>query len=521
MGIPYYFTHIIKNHKHIIDNIKNINNISALYIDANSLIYDSIDFEKFENQNQFEKFIINNVLQKIDNIIQSIKPNKYIYIAFDGVPPFAKLNQQKNRRYKSQYLEILFNKKKPWDTASITPGTHFMNKLNFELKNKYTENKYILSLSDVNGEGEHKIFKHIRNFKDIDKENILIYGMDADLIMLSLNHIKYSENIYLFRETPEFIKSIDSNYDKNEQYYMNISLLGQEIYKILTNKSYNFNNDSNYFSKISDYIFICFLLGNDFIPHSPSINIRTNGIDILIEIYKTTINSDMFLTDNINNKIYWKNFKLFIKKIAENEEIYIKNNFDILNKNKFIKNSNEEEKLFKYNNKPSWDKNYINFINPHEKYWENRYYYSIFDIDINNNRQFISNLSYEYLKILLWCFNYYTSDCLNWEYFYNFNYPPLIMDLYKNIPYFDTEIDIPIKNFININPIITLSYVLPKNSLQLLPDKVKNYLLKNYNQHYNFENKIIHPFCKYIWEGHVEFNYINLNDFINKMQKIL
>ena len=95
------------------------------------------------------------------------------------------------------------------------------------------------------------------------------------------------------------------------------------------------------------------------------------------------------------------------------------------------------------------------------------------------------------------------------------------MDLYKNIPYFDTEIDIPIKNFININPIITLSYVLPKNSLQLLPDKVKNYLLKNYNQHYNFENKIIHPFCKYIWEGHVEFNYINLNDFINKMQKIL
>ena len=521
MGIPYYFTHIIKNHKHIIDNIKNLNNITGLYIDANSLIYDSIDFNFYKNTEQFESLIIFNVIKKINDIISYIKSKKYVFIAFDGIPPFAKLNQQKNRRYKSNYIDILFNKQKLWDTSSITPGTNFMNKLNHEIKNYFNNEYYILSLSDINGEGEHKIFQHIRNFKDISKENILIYGMDADLIMLSLNHIKYSKNIYLFRETPEFIKSIDSNYDKNELYYMNISLLGEEIYKILTNESYNLNYESNYFSKISDYIFICFLLGNDFIPHSPSINIRTTGIDILLDIYKNTFKSDMFLTDNINNKIYWKNFKLFIKKIAENEEYYIKYNFDILNKNKFMKNYTEEEKLFKYNNKPAWDKNIINFINPYEKFWENRYYYSIFNINIDNDKKFISNLSYNYLKILLWCFNYYTSDCLNWEYFYDFNYPPLIMDLYKNIPYFDTEIDIPIKNSININPIITLSYVLPKNSLHLLPDKVKNYLLDNYSEHYNYNHNIIHPFCKYIWEGHVEFNYINLNDFINKIQKLL
>ena len=41
--------------------------------------------------------------------------------------------------------------------------------------------------------------------------NTIIYGLDADLIMLTLIHTKICENLYLFRETPHFITSIDSN----------------------------------------------------------------------------------------------------------------------------------------------------------------------------------------------------------------------------------------------------------------------------------------------------------------------
>ena len=54
MGIPYYFTYIIKNHNNIIDNLKNISNIHELYLDSNSIIYDSINMDNFENQKQFE-----------------------------------------------------------------------------------------------------------------------------------------------------------------------------------------------------------------------------------------------------------------------------------------------------------------------------------------------------------------------------------------------------------------------------------------------------------------------------------
>ena len=526
MGIPYYFTYIIKNHSNIINNLKNLKNVNELYLDSNSLIYESINFEKFENSMQFEKMLINSVIDKINTIVKLVKPTNFTYISFDGIPPFAKLNQQKNRRYKNHIQDILFNNEKLWDTAAITPGTKFMNKLDNELQKYYNNKNFILSLSNERGEGEHKIFKYIRNNKK-DDNNILIYGMDADLIMLSLNHLKYCKNINLFRETPDFINNISKTYNTNERYYMNIPLLANEIYKIMLNKNIekfitnNIVNDySHLYNKISDYIFMCFMLGNDFIPHSPAINIRTNGLDILLELYKSLFNNHDFLTNIDTIKINWSNFKKFIYKIGENEELFIKNNYDLANKKTNFKTSTIEEKLYKYNCTPLWEKNIEHFINPHEKFWEFRYYYSIFNVNIDNDSKFIANISNHYLKILLWTFNYYCNDCINWTYFYDYSYPPLLMDLYKNIPYFESEITLE-KNDIYVNPIITLSYVLPKNSLNLLPKNIQNYLIKTYQSNYNYDHKIIYPFCKYIWEGHVDYPKIDIFKFIDEINKLL
>ena len=53
--------------------------------------------------------------------------------------------------------------------------------------------------------------------------------MDADLIMLAINHLHISKKIFLFRETPEFIKSIDKTLDPNESYILDIPLLSHYL----------------------------------------------------------------------------------------------------------------------------------------------------------------------------------------------------------------------------------------------------------------------------------------------------
>ena len=57
--------------------------------------------------------------------------------------------------------------------------------------------------------------------------------------------------------------------------------------------------------RMYDYIFICFFLGNDFLPHFPALNIRTDGITRITSAYKQTLSK---VGNIINNqKIVWKN----------------------------------------------------------------------------------------------------------------------------------------------------------------------------------------------------------------------
>ena len=532
MGIPSYFSHIVKNHADIIQKLcKFEKNIDNLYLDSNSIVYDCLRaisefYQKDKTDKEFESHLNIAVCSKIDEYISHISPNKRVFIAFDGVAPVAKLEQQRNRRYKSNLMESirhqLGDKKNVWNKTAITPGTDFMKSLNKTIKDyyrnqekKYGIEKFIISGSDEAGEGEHKLFQYIRDHESYHRKSVtVIYGLDADLIMLCINHLPISKQIYLYRETPEFVKSLNRDLEPNESYLMHIPSLAAMI--IAEMNGYKKANSKQQINRLYDYIFICFFLGNDFLPHFPSVNIRNGGIHIMMAAYQNTIGkTNNNLTDG--RRIYWKYVKKLVEELADQEYSHIMAEYKIRDKRgrRYIKATTVDEKMDKLITIPQKQREIEKFINPHSKFWEARYYKSLFNIDITDGWR--QKICINYLEGLEWTQSYYTMNCKDWRWSYNYHYPPLFCDLVKYIPHWETTM-IEKNNHKAVSPYVQLSYVLPKSSLNLLPDNIRVSLLEHYPELYNDDCKIYWAFCKYLWEGHVDFPHINLAElekFVN------
>jgi len=527
MGIPAYFSHIVKNHSNIIQKFnKDKFIINNLLLDCNSIIYDCVRvLQKTEKINKsFENKLIKSVCDKIIHYIKTINPTTSVFISFDGVAPVAKLDQQRNRRYKSQFTNAItreiMNSNIDWDTTNITPGTQFMLSLSKQIHACF-KNPSDFNLQSINvstsldfGEGEHKLYEDIRNNKNYRKETTVIYGLDADLIMLSLNHIKYCERIYLFRETPEFIKHLDSSLNPNELYVLDINNLSDNLINELNNNEPITNEKQK--NRIFDYIFICFMLGNDFIPHIPSINIRTHGISHLLDAYKISVaknNENITNGDNIN----WSIFRKFIKHLANNELDYYNLEYNTREKQskRFFPSGTETEKFDKFMNLPIQNRQLEIYINPGEEYWQARYYKTLFNMENTENN--IQQICINYLEALEWNFKYYTTGCSDWRWTYHYHYPPLMQDLLKYIPYFDTEF-IRINNNKPVCDYVQLAYVLPKSSLHLLPPDKYKLLSKHINDFYSDNCSFQWSYCKYFWEAHVMLPHIDLMNLEDILQ---
>lgn len=530
MGIPAYFSHIIKNYPNILQKFQRQLQVNHLYIDSNSIVYDSIrQLEYNGNDELFERKLINTVCANIETYIQQISPSHLVYIAFDGVAPVAKLNQQKNRRYKSWFMadydkdnssdtpsdnNSKVTSSSSWNSTAITPGTEFMNKLNlqvqyhFRIPTNHNVKQIIVSGSNLPGEGEHKIFEYIRdNESTLKNMKTVIYGLDADLIMLTINHLHVCKEMYLFRETPDFIRSIDKSLDPNSLYVIHIPAFKNQLVFYLNNDVEPTTEvESN---RIYDYIFLCFMLGNDFLPHFPALNIRRNGMDILLETYRNILGKHK---QNIisDGKIVWKNFRKIIKDLAENEEQYIQNEYKIRNKQEHRETKMDED-ASKFDKEllhaPSKQREVEKYINPVDSFWESRYYDMLFDIDITDKHR--KNISLNYLEGLEWTFKYYSTGCIDWRWSYKYHYPPLLKDLLKYIPYFDTEFVEPQEKN-PVKEIVQLSYVLPRQSLRFLPKRTEAKLLSEFDQLYQENYEFEWAYCKYFWEGHVKFPEIKI-----------
>ena len=531
MGIPSYFAHIVRKHRHIIKQISSLKDspkINNLYLDCNSFVYEAhqqlihqADEKQKSRYDQdrllFETDLIKTAGDNLYKLIQQIKPTKRILIAFDGVAPLAKLNQQRNRRYMSAFQTSIEAEKKDkksvykWNTSAITPGTDFMTQLGQAFTTRFHNPRelgvelIVVSTANEAGEGEHKIYDYIRDNAAYHKDTYtVIYGLDADLIMLTLNHLHISEQLFLFRETPEFIKSLDNTLNPHETYLLDIPLFARTIIKEMSVESANtpigeisLKNDV-----LFDYIFMCFFLGNDFLPHFPALNIRTSGINRLIDTYLKKGDRE---TLTKNHVIVWKNVRKFLEVFAANELNYLKEEYNLREKQSKRAQYETDDTLLL----PLKEREVEIYINPTEAGWETRYYRALFEMQIDDERR--KEISVNFLEGLEWTFNYYSTGCVDWRWSYNYYYPPLFADLLKYVPYFETTL-VPKQPKQPVTPLVQLSYVLPPSSMVLLPPALQEKLLKTKPEWY-VGNYVFHwAFCKFFWEAHVDLPRINIKE---------
>jgi 5'-3' exonuclease len=388
--------------------------------------------------------------------------------------------------------------------------------------------------------------------------------------MLTLNHLHITPNLYLFRETPEFIKSIDSTLDANTDYLLDIPELAASIVKYIHNygetpktrqtpttgdydKIDIKNEDKSKLNDIStnrikDYIFICFLLGNDFLPHFPALNIRTVGIDVMLNVYRETIGkTDTFLINGTN--IQWVNFYKMIKHIADKEDELLMdehkkrdkfakrfgnsgaasgygragNTMNAFNgrngKNQLTTSKNEilrENEIIGDGVQcmddllllPMKERSIEKYINPFERDWEHRYYKALFDIEITDERR--KQICLNYLEGLEWTFYYYIKGCIDWRWCYNYHYAPLFKDLVKYIPQMSIQFIAP-KPQQSIEDIVQLCYVLPRDNLNLLPMNVNILLLQRLSHLYGDDYEFKWAYCRYFWESHAELPRLTIS----------
>jgi 5'-3' exonuclease len=456
MGIPSYFSYIIRKHPYIVTKLQRADN---LYLDSNSIIYDVVASLEVCT----EETIMKMVCEKIDDYLKLVQPKRVI-VAFDGVPPMAKIKQQRERRFKSWLIP---SKPTSWNTLQITPGTAFMKNLDVVLHNYFAtyDTKYDyfkLSTSVEEGEGEHKIFAHIREYPEYHKTHkTLVYGLDSDLIVLSLNHLQYGD-IRLLREAPAFMM------DDRELHVLDVPKLAEGICELIG-------------PKLPDYIFMTLLLGNDFMPHFPALNLRTSGFDTLLQTYT----SCMGPTDRLfDEEIQWSHVKRFIQALSDKEHGIMVKEYHARNRLR-VDVSTEEKKN---TNMPILQREKEHAICPVQKGWEKRYYQTLF------HTPNIPMICKNYTDMLQWNMKYYTTGCMDWSIYYHYMYPPLLVDLVQHLP---TQ-TIHTYNRQVMSPSDLLRYVLPSPYHGFIPGG-ESFVSK--------QPKLVWAYCRYQWESHVDFNY--------------
>ena len=263
MGIPSFYKRLLTVHNGLVT--KQRPTVAALYLDFNCLIYHCarrpgiLPYDS-ANHETWEKALLDEIVKYVSQLWREAGQPPEVFLAVDGVVPLAKIKQQRLRRFKSVWLseeerKLGIREGVSWDTNCITPGTLFMERLGLKLKELcHKKAGWSVSGADEPGEGEQKVMVKLR--QKAAGSAIVVYGLDADLILLSLlNGRTRVVSIFLMREDKEFGLT-------GESYsYLSVDVLARSLWGDFESLS-----SSEKVQRIQNYVAGMSLLGNDFLP---------------------------------------------------------------------------------------------------------------------------------------------------------------------------------------------------------------------------------------------------------------
>jgi 5'-3' exonuclease len=546
MGVPYYFYVITQQHTGILRKTPP-ENIDRFFLDYNGGVHPvchrlfaaaaaSAHPTQKESAEAFENRLCEASWAYMLTLVQEIRPAE-VHIALDGVAPIAKIQQQRKRRYLSILRQKMLQTFSPWDTNAISPGTAFMKKLNHtfreKIKQTFSSTPFHFYGSDEPGEGEHKIFQCLKASAraHTPPAPTVIYGLDADLIMLSL--LSHHPQIFLMREHQDVRKHEEGFV------YLDIDALRVGILKTLR-KDYQWPIPENLHQTpfdpqacnvLENYVVACFLLGNDFLPNITCFHLKKNGIATILHTFKEAwdasghpmIQLETHQTISMDFLAHW------FGRMAKTEDTHIaRMNEDYYKKRCFI--HTDEDKVEFYPIQPE-NKSPLAFALMNTKQstqWRALYYKYLLESE-RQDRSRIVDACREYIHGILWTYRYYKQQPKPYDWYYPFGYAPTLLDLsnqlsgeisvYENTWKHWDMLPLSIVNH-SIPPLLQLLSILPKESHGLLPESIQKQLhapTSTVRYMYPTTYSIYTYMKQHLWECHPKLPLLDfkaLRDFL-------
>lgn len=284
MGIPSYFRRILQAYPGCLHREPPAD-AQALCFDFNCLIYRCLRAPSLPPpptsktdtyaMDMWEEELLQEIVRTVKEVWTAAGRPPQVFLAVDGVVPMAKIRQQRVRRFKSAWLRKQ-STTQSWDSNAITPGTAFMEKLNRKLKELAESygTRWTVSGSDEPGEGEHKILAWLRKGEFTKpKQPILLYGLDADLILLTMLVSEQCDlPMFLFREAMEF------GFGKKAATAPDITYQCMDIQEFKQRLGITSGLES-----VINYVALMSLMGNDFLPHSITHKLNDDGHEYVMQ----------------------------------------------------------------------------------------------------------------------------------------------------------------------------------------------------------------------------------------------